>query len=180
MKLNFALLFLLIPSITFSAQLEVGETLLTNFGPEFSDYDNYQPFSMKEHNTYFQLWKSKTRGFSDHYAINIGLLEGKTLKGFKASQDEPADRTCKTHTSSKAKEFLINGYKAITWNSKCVLGELTITSLQLAIIGDDNFYHLRKLWKIPVTNEKVIEWENLLSSTSVCNTTNDKHICPSK
>ena len=168
MKLNFALLFLLIPSITFSAQLEVGENLLTNFGPEFSDYDNYQPFSMKEHNTYFQLWKSKTRGFSDHYAINIGLLEGKTLKGFKASQDEPADRTCKTHTSSKAKEFLINGYKAITWNSKCVLGELTITSLQLAIIGDDNFYHLRKLWKIPVTNEKVIEWENLLSSTSVC------------
>ncbi len=180
MKLNFALLFLLIPSITFSAQLEVGENLLTNFGPEFSDYDNYQPFSMKEHNTYFQLWKSKTRGFSDHYAINIGLLEGKTLKGFKASQDEPADRTCKTHTSSKAKEFLINGYKAITWNSKCVLDELTITSLQLAIIGDDNFYHLRKLWKIPVTNEKVIEWENLLSSTSVCNTTNDKHICPSK
>ena len=180
MKLNFALLFLLIPSITFSAQLEVGENLLTDFGPEFSDYDNYQPFSMKEHNTYFQLWKSKTRGFSDHYAINIGLLEGKTLKGFKASQDEPADRTCKTHTSSKAKEFLINGYKAITWNSKCVLDELTITSLQLAIIGDDNFYHLRKLWKIPVTNEKVIEWENLLSSTSVCNTTNDKHICPSK
>jgi hypothetical protein len=173
-KLNFALLFLLIPSITFSAQLEVGENLLTNFGPEFSDYDNYQPFSMKEHNTYFQLWKSKTRGFSDHYAIN------KTLKGFKASQDEPADRTCKTHTSSKAKEFLINGYKAITWNSKCVLGELTITSLQLAIIGDDNFYHLRKLWKIPVTNEKVIEWETLLSSTSVCNTTDDKHICPSK
>ena len=180
MKLNFALLFLLIPSITFSAQLEVGENLLTNFGPEFSDYDNYQPFSMKEHNTYFQLWKSKTRGFSDHYAINIGLLEGKTLKGFKASQDEPADRTCKTHTSSKAKEFLINGYKAITWNSKCVLDELTITSLQLAISGDDNFYHLRKLWKIPVTNEKVIEWENLLSSTSVCNTTDDKHICPSK
>ena len=180
MKLNFALLFLLIPSITFSAQLEVGENLLTNFGPEFSDYDNYQPFSMKEHNTYFQLWKSKTRGFSDHYAINIGLLEGKTLKGFKASQDEPADRTCKTHTSSKAKEFLINGYKAITWNSKCVLDELTITSLQLAIIGDENFYHLRKLWKIPVTNEKVIEWENLLSSTSVCNTTDDKHICPSK
>ena len=180
MKLNFALLFLLIPSITFSAQLEVDENLLTNFGPEFSDYDNYQPFSMKEHNTYFQLWKSKTRGFSDHYAINIGLLEGKTLKGFKASQDEPADRTCKTHTSSKAKEFLINGYKAITWNSKCVLGELTITSLQLAIIGDDNFYHLRKLWKIPVTNEKVIEWENLLSTTSVCNTTDDKHICPSK
>ena len=180
MKLNFALLFLLIPSITFSAQLEVGENLLTNFGPEFSDYDNYQPFSMKEHNTYFQLWKSKTRGFSDHYAINIGLLEGKTLKGFKASQDEPADRTCKTHTSSKAKEFLINGYKAITWNSKCVLDELTITSLQLAIIGDDNFYHLRKLWKIPVTNEKVIEWENLLSTTSVCNTTDDKHICPSK
>ena len=180
MKLNFALLFLLIPSITFSAQLEVGENLLTDFGPEFSDYDNYQPFSMKEHNTYFQLWKSKTRGFSDHYAINIGLLEGKTLKGFKASQDEPADRTCKTHTSSKAKEFLINGYKAITWNSKCVLDELTITSLQLAIIGDDNFYHLRKLWKIPVTNEKVIEWENLLSTTSVCNTTDDKHICPSK
>ena len=180
MKLNFALLFLLIPSITFSAQLEVGENLLTNFGPEFSDYDNYQPFSMKEHNTYFQLWKSKTRGFSDHYAINIGLLEGKTLKGFKASQDEPADRTCKTHTSSKAKEFLINGYKAITWNSKCVLDELTITSLQLAIIGDENFYHLRKLWKIPVTNEKVIEWENLLSTTSVCNTTDDKHICPSK
>ena len=180
MKLNFALLFLLIPSITFSAQLEVGENLLTNFGPEFSDYDNYQPFSMKEHNTYFQLWKSKTRGFSDHYAININPIEEKTLIGFKVSQDEPADRTCKTHTSSKAKEFLINGYKAITWNSKCVLGELTITSLQLAIIGDDNFYHLRKLWKIPVTNEKVIEWENLLSTTSVCNTTDDKHICPSK
>ena len=179
MKLNFALLVLLIPSIAVAAELDVGENLITHFGPEFSDYDNYQPFSMKEHNTYFQLWKSKTRGFSDHYAINIGLLGNKTLSDFKASQDEPADRTCKTHTSSNAKDLLINGYKAISWNSKCVLGELTITSLQLAIMGDDNFYHLRKLWKIPVTSEKVIEWENLLSRTSVCNTTNDKHICPS-
>ncbi len=180
MKLKFVALALLIPSLTIANELETGENLITEFGPEFSDYDHYQPFTMKEHETYFKLWKSKTRGFSDHYAININPIEEKTLIGFKVSQDEPADRTCIAHTSSRAEEKVINGYSAITWHSKCELDDLTITSLQIAIMGEDNFYHLRKLWKMPVTDEKVAEWQDLLNQTNVCNTTKRKHACPSE
>ena len=180
MKLKFVALALLVPSLAIADELVVGENLITKFGPEFSDYDHYQPFTMKEHGTYFKLWKSKTHGFSDHYAINISPIEDKTLAGFKTSQDEPADRTCKSHSSSQADEKVINGYNAISWQNICELDDLTITSLQITIMGEDKFYHMRKLWKIPVTDEKIVEWQDLLNRTNVCNTTKSNHACPSE
>ncbi len=79
MKLKFAALVLLIPSLAIASDLKQGENLITQFGPEFSDYANYQPFTMNEHETYFKIWKSVERGFSDHYAINVGKIE-KTTK----------------------------------------------------------------------------------------------------
>ena len=180
MKLKFAALALLIPSLVIANDFDQGENLITKFGPEFSDYENYQPFTMNEHDTYFRIWKSKERGFSDHYAINIGKIEKTTttLDSFKASQDEPAQRTCKAHTSSPAEKTMINGYDAISWKSTCELGKLTITSIEMAIMGNDHFYHLRKLWKIPVTDEKLSEWQTLLSHTKVCDTTSQEHACP--
>ncbi|MBT3506003.1 MAG: hypothetical protein HN475_09630 [Piscirickettsiaceae bacterium] len=182
MKLTFAAIALLIPSLILADDLEPGEKLMTEFGPEFSDYGMYQPFTMNEHDTYFRIWKSVDRGFSDHYAVNIGKIEKTTttLDSFKASQDEPAQRTCQAHTSSPAEKTMINGYDAISWKSTCELGKLTITSIEMAIMGNDHFYHLRKLWKFPISDEKVSEWQMLLSQTSVCDTTNNQHACPAE
>jgi hypothetical protein len=156
------------------------ESLITQFGPEFSDYDQYQPFSMKEHKTHFTVWKSKTRGFSDHYAINVGEIAKKTksLDDFKASQDAPAKRTCITHSSTAAEKTVVNGYEAISWTSTCELDKLTITSIEMAIMGNQNFYHLRKLWKFPVPDEKIAAWQALLSQTTVCDSSNSAHTCP--
>ncbi len=181
MKLKIAALALLLPSLVIANDLDHGENLITEFGPEFSDYANYQPFTMNEHDTYFRVWKSKERGFSDHYAINIGKIEKTTatLATFKTSQDEPAKRTCKAHTSSAAETTMINGYQAISWKSTCELDKLTITSIEMAIMGNDHFYHLRKLWKFPVSDDKIAEWQTLLSHTNVCDTTNHEHACPS-
>ncbi len=75
---------------------------------------------------------------------------------------------------------MINGYDAISWKSTCELGKLTITSIEMAIMGNDHFYHLRKLWKFPISDEKVSEWQMLLSQTSVCDTTNNQHACPAE
>jgi hypothetical protein len=181
-KLKFAALVLLIPSLAIASDLKQGENLITLFGPEFSDYANYQPFTMNEHETYFKIWKSIERGFSDHYAINVGKIEKttKTLNAFKASQDEPAKRTCISHTTSSAEKTMVNGYDAISWKSTCELDKLTITSIEMAIMGNDHFYHLRKLWKFPVTDEKLSEWQDLLSHTNVCDTTKSQHACPAK
>tara|TARA_R110002111_G_scaffold239520_1_gene301190 strand:- start:373 stop:960 length:588 start_codon:yes stop_codon:yes gene_type:complete len=178
-KLKFVALALLLPTLVIANDYDQGENLITEFGPEFSDYDNYQPFTMKEHDTYFTIWKSKERGFSDHYAVNIGKIEKTTatLDAFKTSQDEPAKRTCKSHTSSIAEKSVINGYDTISWKSTCELDELTVTSVEMAILGNDHFYHLRKLWKFPVPDDKITEWQTLLSHTRVCDTTNNQHAC---
>jgi hypothetical protein len=181
-KLKFAALVLLMPSLVIANDLDQGENLITQFGPEFSDYSIYQPFTMNEHETHFTIWKSRERGFSDHYAISVGHIEKttKTLGAFKASQDEPAKRTCKTHTTTPAEPTLVNGYDAISWKSTCELDKLTITSIEMAIMGNDHFYHLRKLWKFPISDDKITEWQTLLSQTNVCDTTKTKHACPAK
>lgn len=180
MKLTLAAIILLIPTFVMADKLDQGENLITEFGPTFSDYENYRPYSMSEHDTEFTIWKSAERGFSDHYAVNIGKIEKTTisLESFKASQDEPAQRKCKAHSSSPAIKTVVNGYDAISWKSSCELEKLTITSVEMAIMGNDHFYHLRKLWKFPVPDDKVAEWQTLFSLTSVCDTTNNKHACP--
>jgi hypothetical protein len=182
LKLKFAAFILLIPSLVIADDLEQGENLITEFGPTFSDYGNYQPFSMKEHDTRFTIWKSVEHGFSDHYAVNIGIIEKttRTLNSFKESQDQPAQRTCKVHTSSPAEKMVINGYDAINWKSTCELDDLTITSVEMAIMGNDHFYHMRKLWKFSVSAEKISEWQALLSHTNLCDTTKKQHACPAE
>ena len=180
-KSKFLALALLLPSIAIADGINSAEeSLITQFGPEFSDYDQYQPFAMKEHKTHFTVWKSKTRGFSDNYEINIGEIAKKTksLDAFKESQDAPAQRTCKTHSSTPAEKTVVNGYEEISWTSTCELDKLTITSIEMAIMGNQNFYHLRKLWKFPVPDEKIAEWQALLRQTSLCDSANEAHICP--
>ena len=116
------------------------------------------------------------------WRLTVGKIEKttKTLNAFKASQDEPAKRTCISHTTSSAEKTMVNGYDAISWKSTCELDKLTITSIEMAIMGNDHFYHLRKLWKFPVTDEKLSEWQDLLSHTNVCDTTKSQHACPAK
>lgn len=169
-------------SIAFSAgnTLKDSENLITEFGPDFSDYDMYQPFTMDEHNTYTQVWRSKERGFSDHYAITIVDADGQSLDSFKTTQDESIGRICLKNEATPVEQKTINGYQAMTWTNTCEQEKLTITSIELAIMGNARFYHLRKLWKIPVTDEKVNEWQTLLSHTNVCDTENANHACPAQ
>ncbi len=169
---------LLIAPLSYADNLTTGENLITQFGPGFSDYEKYRPFTLDEHDNYSQIWRSIERGFSDHYAINIVNARGKTLDGFKTSQDESVGRICLSNKATPVEHKVINGYKAISWQNTCEREKLTITSIELAIMGNEHFYHLRKLWKIPVTNDKVTEWQTLLSHTSVCDTTQKQHSCP--
>lgn len=166
--------------IAFSAgnSLNENENLITQFGPDFSDYDMYQPYTMDEHNTFTQVWRSKERGFSDHYAITIVGAEGQSLDSFKEIQDKSVQRICLSNQATPVEQMMINGYPALTWTNTCQQEKLTITSIELAIMGNERFYHLRKLWKIPVTEDKVTEWQTLLSKTSICDITDAKHACP--
>jgi len=180
MKKTLAAIALLIAPLGYATDLTTGENLITQFGPEFSDYDKYRPFTLDEHDNYTQLWRSIERGFSDHYSINIVDARGKTLDAFKTAQDETVERICLNHDATAIENKVINGYQAISWQTSCEQEKLTITSIELAIMGNEKFYHLRKLWKIPVTNEKVTEWEALISQTSVCDTAQDQHSCPTE
>lgn len=180
MKSTLAAIALLIAPLSYADGLTSGENLITQFGPEFSDYDKYRPFTMDEHDNYTQLWRSIERGFSDHYSINIVNASGKTLDGFKTAQAEQIERICLSHHSTPVEHKVINGYQAISWQNSCEQEKLTITSIELAIMGNESFYHLRKLWKIPVTNDKVTEWQALLSQTSICDTTQKQHSCPAE
>lgn len=180
MKFKFALFALLLPSICAAggSSNKTDENLITQFGPEFSDYNMYQPYTMDEHNNYTQIWRSKERGFSDHYAINIVTSHGKSLDDFKTQQLASVERICLSHTKTPVTEKVVNGYDMITWSHTCEQEKLTITSIEMAIMGNDRFYHLRKLWKFPVTDDKVAEWQNLLGQTSVCDANNSNHTCP--
>ena len=179
-KFNLALFALLIPSLCAASgnRHETGESLLTQFGPDFSDYALYQPHTMDEHKNYTQIWRSKKRGFSDHYAINIVPARGKSLNDFKDRQFASIERICLSHTKTPIVNKQVNGYQMISWRHQCEQEKLTITSIEVAILGNDRFYHLRKLWKFPVPDEKVTEWHTLLNQTSVCDSRNQQHPCP--
>ena len=179
-KSTLTALLLLLPITVFAGGANPAddtEQLTTKFGPDFSDFEMYQPFTMNEHDTYFQIWKSAERGFSDHYAINIAEIEGRTLASFKQEQDDAVLRNCKTLENSNEQSTTVNGYEALSWTNICEMDKMTVTTVQHAIMGEDKFYHQRKLWKFPVSSEKIAEWETLLGASSVCDTEGDKHPC---
>ena len=45
---------------------------------------------------------------------------------------------------------------------------------------EDKNFNTTKLWKIPVTDDKVTEWQDLISQTSVCDTAQEQHSCPTE
>jgi hypothetical protein len=43
-----------------------------------------------------------------------------------------------------------------------------------------HFYYMRKLWKSPVINKKILEWQVLLGKINQLDITNTQYACPPK
>ncbi len=177
MKLKYAL-FLLFPAFAFADDLQHGENLITHFDESFEDYQNYRPYSFHEHGSEMTLWKSHDHGFSDQYAVNISKLESRDLKQFKQNQDKPAEKNCTTFSSESLSSEPVNGYDSLSWLTRCEHEGKVMTSVQMIIAGEEKLYHLRKLWKNPVSEEKLATWTTLLAQTKLCDANKPGHACP--
>jgi hypothetical protein len=170
------LLFAFLPAMVFGSDFTPGENLITPFEP--SVYDGYTEYIKKESGYTSYLWQSDEHGFDDHYVVNVVKGKRDSVRTFRDSQDEPGKRSCKRFKSEMLFSRSRNGYPAELWQTTCELKEMRITTIQLAISGSDNLYHIRKLWRIPVTHEEASVWVENLDKIIVCDTRGEEHPCP--
>lgn len=151
-----------------------GENLLTNPIPNVSEYEEY---SKNEPGWTSRLWQRKGDE-GDTFVVNIVEGGRANLKKFRESQDLPGQQSCQSFSSDLLSDEKRNGYKSVSWETYCQIGESEITSIQLAIAGRDSLYHVRKLWKSPVNSEVKNVWEAEIAKISLCDTRKKKHPCP--
>ena len=165
-----------LPSIILGADFALGENLLTPYEPSMFEGDTQ--YVKEEHGYTSNLWQSDERGFADHYVVNIVQVPRDDVGAFRGSQDKPGRSSCDSFSSETLDSDNRNGYSAEMWKTKCEVREIAITTIQLAIAGNDNLYHLRKLWKVPITDGEVSEWVKMFENVSVCDTRTEEHPCP--
>lgn len=169
-----SLLMFLIPSIGFGAEWFKGENLLTTPLP---NEEQYEAYVKEEKGWVSRLWKNKERD-GDTYTVNIVSQKRTNLKKFQKSQDDPGRSACSNFTSDVIDEEKRNGYKSVLWMTFCEIGEKKVQSIQLGIAGRDSLYHVRKLWKVPVSDQDKLEWQESIQKISLCDTRKKKNPCP--
>jgi hypothetical protein len=167
-------LSIIAPSFAYSGDWFEGENLLT----QPPDDEHYEAYVKKEPGWLSQMWQSRNYGGGDNYVVNIVSGHRSNLGKFRGSQDRPGKESCDSFTSSLIDDSERNDYKSVFWETTCVVRGTTIRSIQLAIAGRDSLYHVRKLWKIPVTNEDIGSWKDSIGEISLCDTRRKKNSCP--
>ncbi len=168
------LIFIALPLSSYGADWFEGENLLV----EPPDSELYDTYVKNESGWKSTMWQSKSEGSSDTYVVNIVSGRPSKFGTFRKSQDQPGRASCDDFTSEEISDSKINGYKAIFWSTSCSIQGVKIHSIQLAIAGRDNLYHVRKLWKIAVAQEELVEWQGKMSGISLCDTRQEDKPCP--
>ena len=167
-------LLIVFPALALSSEWFEGENILTNPIPFSEDYELY---SKEEPGWVSRLWKNKEND-GDTYVVNIVEGRAPNLAKFRDSQDAPGKGACSSFSSVVLSDDDRNGYKSVFWETNCIMDDVEITSLQLAIGGRDSLYHVRKLWKTPVENGVKENWRSEISQISLCDTRKKKQPCP--
>jgi hypothetical protein len=175
MKHQISLAFLIVlPTLALASDWFKGENLLTNPIPFSEEYELY---SKEESGWISRLWKNKEND-GDTYVVNIVEDRRPNLTKFRDSQDAPGKKACSSFSSAVINDDERNGYESVFWETNCMINDVQITSLQLAIAGRDSLYHVRKLWKSSVENDVKENWKDEISQISLCDTRKKKHPCP--
>lgn len=171
----YVLLALVLSAMTIQAEeWHKGENLIFDNPSLLEKYDRYQKSQPGWQS--FQ-YRSKERQAEDMLTVNIVEIKNADLTEFRASQDEPGAESCDTFSSVEIDDKDRNGYKAVMWKTNCSLEESNIQTIQLAISGRKNLFHLRKRWVGEVTNWE--DWIFTVEHTLVCDTRRKKkHPCP--
>ena len=172
---RYSLGFLLaLPAIVLGSDWFDGENLLV----EPPDAELYDTYTKNEPGWQSTLWQSKAQGGDDTYVVNVVSGKPGSLSKFRKIQDKSGIEACSEFESEVIDDSKRNGYKSVLWHTTCKFQGTVISSIQLAIGGRDSLYHVRKLWKIPVSDSEFQEWKGVISQISVCDTRNDKKSCP--
>ena len=113
----------------------------------------------------------------------MNILSGNRLdlERFRDIQDKPGRESCSEFSSVDINDLERNGYKSLFWETSCTLNDTSIRVLQLAILGRDSLYHLRKLWRIPVESDIYSRWQKKwrkYRSAILDGIEKKKHPCP--
>jgi len=160
-----------------SQELFRGENLLVK-PPKTSEYKGFHKESGGLKST---TWISNENSTKDTFTVNILSGNRLDLERFRDIQDQPGREACSEFSSLDINDLERNGYKSLFWETSCTLNDTSIRIIQLAILGRDSLYHLRKLWRIPVEADIYSSWRKKMEEISVCDTRwnrKKKHPCP--
>jgi len=159
-----------------ASDFSVGENLLTKFIPSSSEWE---AFEKKGSSSYSRMWQKKDVGFGDSYAVTTFSDKAITLTEFREYQDAPGRKGCDKFETTTIKESSSVPYPSVLWITSCSnSGKVFARMVQMAIRGKDSLYHLQKIWRSDAPAELVVEWQERISSASVCDTRSVESPCP--
>ncbi len=153
-----------------------GENLVTSFIPSSEEWE---AFERKEDRLYTRLWQRKGHGFSDSYAVSVVPGVEDKLSTSRETLDAPGKKSCETFESEVLNESPTNGYSRLMWRTRCSGKDGFVAAvLQVVIQGRDSFYHIKRAWRVDVSEQEIALWEERLLSASVCDTRDPDRPCP--
>ena len=168
--------FVVVASATTSRAVDLheGENIIAAFVPSADEWDE----SQNPNQPGTVLWTNKTNG-NDQYAATVRRGFRTVLAAFRDAQDAPGKERCATFTSTTIDEEPANGYPRLIWRSVCERDAETKSAiLHLAVQGNDNFYHIMKIWRLGVTDPDAMLWISRFKQYVVCDTRTPDHPCP--
>lgn len=159
----------------YATEWNYGENLLVE-PPRKEKYDMYVKSQEGWDST---LWQSKISGAADTFTVNV--FRGMEMKPreYREIQDKPGREACQEFETTVTDDSIANGYSSLFWQTACEIDGVEINILQRAIAGKDSFYHVRKSWKSPVSEQDMEYWKGHIGSVTVCDTRGENSPCPS-
>lgn len=166
-----------LPLSAFSGDFYKGENLIT---PYELDSDKWDVLQKVEGSFKSMMWRSKERGMSDSYVVNIQGGNTSKLQRVRREQDALGKKSCQSFESIDLESLPNKNYESVMWRTVCTNGDdFKAQILQLAIKGRDSIYHIQKIWRGDVSDDEMKIWVETLRKVYVCDThEKDKH-CPS-
>lgn len=159
-----------------SAGSYYGENLLFIVNKALGEWDVRES---TKGDVYKQIWQKKGAGFNDSVLVTV-IHNGKiNMQVNRQEQDNVGRKHCKKFESTTLDTTPKNGYPRLIWRTKCLTANGSEGSqLLLMIQGNDSFYQIQKIWRMPLHEEHFFEWRDVLSGVSVCDTRLPTQPCP--
>lgn len=128
----------------------------------------YFPTGQKPEN-----WKEAIQ--SQRYLSTMGVTEASAVFDVRTQANAP---NCETHEVMLITNEAENGYSKSEWLETCVnADDSQVTTLNKAIVGNEQLYVVSKIWKYEPKENDMEEWKRFMGQVYVCDPTTENNPC---